>query len=149
MVETVTIKKMGREPKPIDWDIVNELLEAGCTGTEIAANFHIHPDTLYNRVQKEFGITFTAYSAEYDEKGKSLIKLAQYEKALEKDNSMLIWVGKQRMGQREPDSKSELDLSKLQGAVAEMQKFFDQLRLDQSQSTQASGSTLALVDRKA
>jgi len=148
MVEEAHPTKMGRPQKPIDWNLVNTLLQAGCTGTEIAANFHIHCDTFYRRVQEEFGVSFTIYAGEYEEKGKSKIRLAQFEKALEKDNSMLIWVGKQRLGQREPDSKSELDLSKLQGAVAEMQKFFDQLRSDQVQSTQTSESMLALVDRK-
>lgn len=138
----------GRPQKPIEWDVVDQLLMAGCTGTEVAANFNIYPDTLYRRVQEEFAITFTEYAAKYEEKGKALIKLKQFEKALEKDNTLLIWVGKQRLGQREPDSKSELDLSKLQGAVAEMQKFFDQLRSDQVQSMQTSESKIALVDRK-
>lgn len=151
MVEPINPKNptgAGRPQKPIDWDMVDQLLMAGCSGTEVAANFNIHRDTLYDRVVKEFGISFTEYSAKYEEKGKSLIKLKQFEKALEKDNTLLIWLGKQRLSQREPDSKSELDLSKLQGAVAEMQKFFDQLRSDQAQSMQTSENTLTLVDRK-
>lgn len=94
-------EKSGRPPKPIDWIIVDQFLMAGCTGTEIAANFHIYPDTLYRRVQDEFGITFTDYAAQYDEKGKSLLRVKQFEKALEKDNSMLIWLGKQRLGQKD------------------------------------------------
>lgn len=93
-----------RPEKPIDWKIVDQLLLAGCTGTEIAANFDIHADTLYNRIQEKYGMTFTAFSAERRQKGESILRAKQYEKALEKDNTMLIWLGKQRLNQKEPSA---------------------------------------------
>lgn len=92
-----------RPEKPVDWEKVDELLLAGCLGTEIAAHFDMHSDTLYRKVQERYGMTYTAYSSEKRWKGDSLLRAKQFEKALEKDNTMMIWLGKQRLDQREPE----------------------------------------------
>lgn len=107
------MREVGRPEKPIDWQRVDELLEAGCSGTEIAPHFNIHPDTLYLQCQKKFGTTFTDYSAERKQKGDSCLKERQYKKALKGDNSMLIWLGKIRLGQRETTENLEFNLVKL------------------------------------
>lgn len=92
---------MARPEKIIDWDLVDELLIAGCFGTEIAPYFDISVKRFYERVQEEYGVGFTELSAEKRAKGDSLIRKAQFDKALEKDNTLLIWLGKQRLGQKE------------------------------------------------
>lgn len=99
-------RPVGRPAKPIDWKLVDQLILAGCTGVEIAANFHIHADTLYRQIENEYGTNFTDYAAQYYQKGDSLLKVKQFEKALEKDNTMLIWLGKQRLGQKEPEKET-------------------------------------------
>ena len=99
---------MARPEKPIDWDLVDRLLEAGCLGTEIAANFDMHPNTFYNKVLEEQKVGFTKYSAQKKGKGDSLLRAVQYETAIkDKDRSMLIWLGKQRLGQKEPEKTSD------------------------------------------
>ncbi len=91
-----------RPKKVVDWKKVDELLIAGCLGTEIAAHFDMHHDTFYRKVEEHYGIGFTAYSAEKKAIGVSCIRKAQYDKAVnDKDNTMLIWLGKIRAGQRE------------------------------------------------
>ena len=107
--------KAGRPELKIDWHKVEQLLMAGCPGTEVAAHFSMHADTLYNHVLKEKGLKFTDYSAQFKEKGDSLLRAKQYEKALEKDNTMMIWLGKQRLKQKEdPDKKGdEINLTQL------------------------------------
>ena len=95
---------MSRPEKPIDWKRVDLLLMAGCLGTEIASNFDMHPDTLYKRIEQEYGMGFTAYSSSKKQQGDSILRAKQYEKALEKDNTMLIWLGKNRLGQKEHDN---------------------------------------------
>ena len=50
---------MSRPEKPIDWDLVDELLMVGCLGTEIAPHFNLHPETFYDRVLANYGIGFT------------------------------------------------------------------------------------------
>ena len=98
-----------RPQKDIDWKIVDAMLEADCEGTEVAARIGIHPDTLYLRCQKEKGMGFSEYLREKKANGNSLIKEKQFEAAtVDKDRSMLIWLGKQRLGQKD---KLEQDIN--------------------------------------
>lgn len=92
---------MSRPEKPIDWKLVDRLLIAGCMGTEIAAHFDMHPNTFYDRVQAEYGIGFTEYSSQKKQKGESLLRSKQFDTAMSGDKTMLIWLGKQRLGQKE------------------------------------------------
>lgn len=98
---------MSRPPKPIDWKRVDELLMAGCLGTEIAANFDMHPDTFYNRVSEKYSMGFTEYSTEKRAAGNSIIRAVQFDEAVRKrDRGMLIWLGKNRLCQSDRDEIS-------------------------------------------
>lgn len=111
---------MSRPEKPIDWERVDELLECGCLGTEIAAHYNMNHHTFYDRVYKKYNMTFTEYSSEKKFKGDSLIRESQFKKAIKKlDNTMLIWLGKQRLGQKEhyDDNQSTPILTKAFDAV--------------------------------
>ena len=91
----------GKPTKKVDWDLLDELLEAGCTGVEIAPHFNMHPETLYDRVVKEKNMKFSEYADIKLSKGNSLLRKVQHNKALSGDNTMLVWLGKQRLKQRE------------------------------------------------
>lgn len=91
----------GRNVKLVDWKRVDELLMAGCNGTEICPHFDMHHDTFYRKVEEKFGISFTAYSALKKNKGDSLLREKQFEKALQGDNTMMVWLGKNRLGQKD------------------------------------------------
>lgn len=97
-------KPTGKPRKDIDWDKTDKLLEAGCIGTEVAASLGVHPDTLYLRCEKEKHMTFTAYSQIKRASGDSLLRDKQIEIALKGNVTMLIWLGKQRLQQREPEA---------------------------------------------
>jgi len=93
----------------IDWDKVDELLEAGCDGTQIAAYLGCHPETLYDRCKEDKKTDFSDYKAQKRAKGDSALLTAQYDAAVkDKDRAMLIWLGKQRLGQSD---KSQTDLN--------------------------------------
>src|SRR5271163_3811980 len=89
----------------IDWKKVDELMMAGCPGSEIAGYLGFHPDTLYRRVKEEKNMEYAAYLAEKRSKGDAILRAHQYAKAMgftEKgDNTLLIWLGKNRLGQKE------------------------------------------------
>lgn len=94
--------KAGRNQIEINWKTVEDLLMAGCKGTEVASYLGIHKETLYDRVEKEFGISFTDYSYKFREKGDSLLKKVQFDTAVKlQDKSMLVWLGKNRLGQKD------------------------------------------------
>lgn len=106
--------KIGRPKADIDWERVDDLLISGCSGTEIAAFFGINPHTLYDRCFSDNGIMFSDYSHEKHSKGDSLLRDMQFKKALgihkEGDNTMLVWLGKNRLKQRDtPEDAAQKD----------------------------------------
>ena len=104
---------MSRPEKEIDWKKVDELLIAGCLGTEIAPHFNMHPETFYRRVEEKYGMGFTKYSSEKKSHGESLLRAHQYAKALgltdKGDNTLLIWLGKNRLKQKENPDQVEFN----------------------------------------
>lgn len=99
---------MSRPEKPINWELVDKLLIAGSLGTEIAAHFDMHPNTFYDRVHAKYNMGFTEYCQEKRSKGDSLLRAKQFEKAMDGNNIMLIWLGKNRLGQKEGEDKNPL-----------------------------------------
>lgn len=87
----------------LDWKKIDFLLEAGCSGYEVAAQIGVHHDTVYNRLAEHYGESFSDYSAKKRSKGDSNIKVVQYQKALKGDNHMLIWLGKNRLKQKDKE----------------------------------------------
>lgn len=103
---------MARPPANIDWNEVNRYLEAGSTGTEIAGFLGMHEDTLYRRCQEDHNIGFAAYSQQKKARGEALLRARQYQQAMKGNTTLLIWLGKCRLGQQEPQSQREIDAEK-------------------------------------
>jgi hypothetical protein len=100
---------MARPKAKIDWDEAGEMISAGCDGVQVAAYFGIHPDTLYMACEKELKMGFSAYLQTKRATGDAMLLKTQFELALkEKDRTMLVWLGKQRLGQRE---KQDTDIT--------------------------------------
>jgi len=113
---------MARPKKNIDWREVDKYLVAGATGTEVAAVLGIHAHTLYKRCEEDHKISFSDYLQQKREKGDSMIKLKQFEQAMEGDRGMLVWLGKNRLNQSDKKeikhdasikTEEKQDLSKL------------------------------------
>jgi len=100
---------LSRPEIEIDWNRVDQMLIEGCIGTEIAAKFCMHPDTLYRRVEEKFKMGFTAYSTEKRSIGDYLLRQKQFHKAIEGDNTLLIWLGKNRLKQKENPDQIEFN----------------------------------------
>lgn len=105
---------MSRPELFIDWKKADELMMAGCMGTEIAAYFGMHADTFYKRVELHHGMGFSAYLQEKKSKGESLLRAHQYAKALgltdKGDNTLLIWLGKTRLNQKEQEVNGNIQV---------------------------------------
>ena len=104
-------RPQSRPVIPIDWDYVDKMLIAGCTGTEIASSIGCCRDTLYDRTEQEKGVLFSEYSRQKREKGDTLLRQAQFAQALKGDKTMLIWLGKIRLDQRDPDKTDSIYIS--------------------------------------
>ncbi len=97
--------KPGRPKADIDWQTVGKLLEAGCAGTDIASQLGISATTLQRRCRAENNVSFAAFSQQKRMAGDNLLRAAQYKAAMEGNTTMLVWLGKQRLGQSD---KNEL-----------------------------------------
>ena len=103
----------GRPAAIIDWKAVDRLLQAGCTGVQIAARLGIHADTLYRACQSEHKSDFAAYSQQKREHGETLLHEQQFALAMKGNLGMLVWLGKQRLGQKERSANENETLIKV------------------------------------
>ena len=95
-------KKPGRLKVTIDWVKVDYLLQADCSGVEVAAYLGIHENTLYGRCRTDKNMDFVAYSQEKRASGDSLLKVKMFETAIKDKNvTMEIWLSKQRLGYKD------------------------------------------------
>ena len=96
-------KTQGRwRPKAvINWKMVDEYLRSQCDGAHIANILGIHPNTLYLACEEKFNVNFSEYSQQKKGEGKELLRARQFKAAMEGDKTMLVWLGKQYLGQRE------------------------------------------------
>lgn len=99
----------GRPQVKIDWGEASRLAQAGASGVQISAYFGIHYNTLVSRCRRDNKCDISDFFQQNKSKGDVLILAKQFEAAIkDKDKTMLIWLGKQRLGQKE---KFEKDIS--------------------------------------
>jgi hypothetical protein len=91
-------KKRGRPPAEINLDKLESLAELGCTNREIAAHFGVSERLIEMRRQKE---EFRAVVERGVARANISLRRKQLTMALEGDRTMLIWLGKQRLGQQD------------------------------------------------
>ena len=88
---------MGRPRKPIDFDILDGLLQIQCTQEECAAVFNVDPDTLADRVKEMSGETFSVYSRQKREAGKQSLRRTIWKNA-RKHPASAIFLAKNHLG---------------------------------------------------
>ncbi|MDQ3747984.1 MAG: hypothetical protein M3367_03050 [Acidobacteriota bacterium] len=94
-------KKAGRPKANIDWALISRKLQAGSKGTTIARSLGIEPNTFYRRCEEDNKVGFSEFLSQKIAEGNDLIYNKQFEVAMKGNVSMLIWIGKQRLGQRD------------------------------------------------
>lgn len=93
--------------KEINWDIVEMYVKSGCTQASICKYFHIDDDTLRYRVLDKYGVTWAVFSGSLRSEGDMLIEAKQFEKAMKGYWPALQWLGKVRLGQKEPETNAQ------------------------------------------
>ena len=127
---------MARPLKEIDWDVVDEYIDSGSNGIEIAADLRIQAQTFYRRFEEEYGVSFQNYSNEYDGAGRAKLRNMLHKKALNNDENgnqnLLIFLARCRLGMKEPETvhllaanQPQIDQShlimQLQNRIAELE----------------------------
>jgi len=96
------VKKVGRPRLNIDPEQVKRLARLHCTMQEMADFFGCHRETLLNNFSTEI--------AKGKSEGNISLRRKQWQIAVEKGNPvMLIWLGKQMLGQTNEKLDSDLD----------------------------------------
>jgi hypothetical protein len=92
----------GAPKANLDWDEIGKLLAFGCKTTKIASQFGVSERTLYTRCEQDLNIKYTEFSQGKRSKGDNILQAKQFQEAMNGNITMLIWLGKQRLEQREP-----------------------------------------------
>jgi hypothetical protein len=102
-------KKNGRPLIEIDWKKVDAMCQIQCTGDEIASVLDIDYSTLERACKREHKVGFAEYIGQKKLGGKASLRRNQW-KAAEKGNpTMLIWLGKNYLGQKDSMDESETE----------------------------------------
>ena len=92
-------KTVGRPKKELDTKLIERLSSIFCTNEEIASVVECHADTLADN--------FSEYLKKGRSRGKMSLRRMQWEKAQTGNTTMLIWLGKQMLGQKDRLETSE------------------------------------------
>lgn len=85
-----------------DWKKIKNLCSIFCTGEEIAGIMEVSYNTVVRRVKERYDCSFEEFYKKHSSAGKASIRRQQYMQAVDKGNTaMLIWLGKQHLGQRD------------------------------------------------
>lgn len=99
--------KIGAPKKVIDWDNVEKMCAIHCTHDEIADIIGVHYATLNNHCKELFGMTFLEWSAQKRAPGKMSLRRRQYTTAMSGNVTMMIWLGKQWLGQSDKQESEQ------------------------------------------
>lgn len=93
--------KMGRPIKHIDQAQFEKLCNILCTLDDIAGFFDCSVDTIENWCKKTYKETFSDIYKKKSAVGRVSLRRKQFEVAMSGDKTMLVWLGKQQLGQRD------------------------------------------------
>jgi hypothetical protein len=97
----------GAPRKPIDLDIVRRAASIGCTNGEIGALLNMCERTFYYHLEQDEGLQSIVDQAR--ETGRATLRRVQWQRAMAGDGTMLVWLGKNMLGQRDRHELSGAD----------------------------------------
>ena len=104
--------KIGPPEKEIEWKVLDSILQYGANLVDCAEMIGVSEDTIQRRIKALHDCTFSEYRQK--KMGRMRMKLLQkqYEMAIGGSVPLLIWMGKQHLGQAD---KQEHGVSKEAG----------------------------------
>jgi len=105
----MTEKHNGPYPKEIDYKALSSLCKIQCTGEECAAILEMDYETLNIRLGQEGEGGFQDYFKKHSSSGKASLRRRQIAVAMDGNPTMLVWMGKQHLGQTDKSDFSSSD----------------------------------------
>jgi len=110
---------MARPKKVIDWEQFDELCSILCTQEEIASVLKVSVSTLKRMVKAEKGESFDLYYKKASAGGTTSLRRLQFKAAEGGNVTMLIWLGKQLLGQSDKiETEDKTDYGELMRKVS-------------------------------
>lgn len=81
------------------WQQVDSMCQIHCRKSEMCAILGVSEDTLERRIKEKFKISFADYFEQKASGGKMSLRRRQYTQAMDGNTTMLIWLGKNWLGQ--------------------------------------------------
>jgi hypothetical protein len=128
MVKATPKKRITKPLHQLDYKKLDAMCAIHCTGEECAAILGISYDTLNRALKRDGNKGFAEHFAQKGSTGKMSLRRKQYDLAIEGNPTMLIWLGKQWLGQID---KSERDLKSSDGSMTPARKIEDFYKEDE------------------
>jgi hypothetical protein len=130
--------KGGRPRAEIDYKLLDSLCHINCTGEECASVLGIDYDTLNRCLKRDKKGGFTEYYKKKSAAGRASLRRKQWQKALgtegitgkdsgKGDTTMLIWLGKQHLGQSDKPLEEEKESKPLNINVTVLPKASEEI----------------------
>jgi hypothetical protein len=100
-------KRITKPLKQIDYAKLDAMCAIHCTGEECAAILGMDYDTLNAALKRDGNTGFSDYFRIKGANGKMSLRRKQYDQAMSGNATMLIWLGKQWLGQEEKRDKED------------------------------------------
>ena len=87
-----------------DWKKIIGMIQIQCTAVEICGVFGISEDTLGRRIKETEWLeadNFAELYKKHQHEGRASLRRAQWKAAQDGNSTMLVWLGKQVLGQRD------------------------------------------------
>jgi len=98
-------KNKGGRPRTefteTDWKEIIGMATVLCTAEEICSIKGVSISTLDRRIREKYGISFDDFKKAHGDKSKRSLRRKQLELAMSGHPTMLIWLGKQLLGQKD------------------------------------------------
>lgn len=106
----------GRPPTKINWEVMDGILQFGARLTDCVELVGVSDVTIQKKIKEKFNMTFTEYRDLKMSKMRIKLLQKQYDSAMSGNVAMLIFLGKQYLGQSDKqeiinDSRVSLKLS--------------------------------------
>ena len=108
--------KRGPKPYKADWNQIEKMAYIQCTGEEMAAVLGVDYDTLQSACKRDHKVKFSDWIKQKASGGKMSLRRLQYTTAQSGNVSMLIWLGKNWLGQKD---KSDEEITNEQSQIAD------------------------------
>ena len=102
-------KKITKPLHQLDYKKLDAMCAIHCTGEECAAILGISYDTLNRALKRDGNKGFADYFKQKGASGKMSLRRKQYDHAMGGNSTMLIWLGKQWLGQSDKVDQSDVE----------------------------------------